>query len=70
MATKRPAPKKLSTKKLAKKIAPRLERWEELGNPRIDQLLRDRTVELLNTLEPPEDHDEIIARGEAFLSAG
>lgn len=44
-----------------------LERWEELGRPRLEQLLRDRTVELLNTAEPPEDHDAIIARGEAFL---
>ena len=44
-----------------------LERWEELGNPRLEQLLRDRTVELLETSEPPDDHDDIIARGEAFL---
>jgi trimethylamine--corrinoid protein Co-methyltransferase len=44
-----------------------LEKWEELGNPRMEQLLRDRTVELLSNQEAPEDHDSIIARGEEFL---
>ena len=44
-----------------------LEKWEELGNPRIEQLLRDRTLELLSNQEPPEDHDEIISKGEALL---
>ncbi len=44
-----------------------LEKWEELGNPRMEQLLRDRTVELLSNQEVPEDHDSIIARGEEFL---
>ncbi|MCI0615956.1 trimethylamine methyltransferase family protein [bacterium] len=45
-----------------------LEKWEELGNPRMEQLLRDRTVELLSNQEAPEDHDSIIARGEEFLA--
>ncbi|HSE42284.1 MAG TPA: trimethylamine methyltransferase family protein [Acidobacteriota bacterium] len=44
-----------------------LEKWEELGNPKMEQLLRDRTVELLSNQEAPEDHDEIIRRGEEFL---
>jgi trimethylamine---corrinoid protein Co-methyltransferase len=44
-----------------------LEKWEELGNPRMEQLLRDRTVELLTNQEAPEDHDSIIGRGEEFL---
>jgi trimethylamine:corrinoid methyltransferase-like protein len=46
-----------------------LEKWEELGNPRMEKLLRDRTVELLSNQEAPEDHDEIIARGEEFLGS-
>jgi trimethylamine--corrinoid protein Co-methyltransferase len=46
-----------------------LEKWEELGNPRIEQLLRDRTLELISSQEPPEDHDELIARGEAYLKS-
>ncbi len=46
-----------------------LEKWEELGNPRMEQLLRDRTVELLTNQEGPEDHDSIIRRGEEFLTS-
>jgi len=46
-----------------------LERWEELGNPRVEQLLRDRTLELLATQEPPDDHGDVIARGESFLGS-
>lgn len=45
-----------------------LEKWEELNNPQMQQLLRDRTIELLNNQEPPDDHDEIIRKGEAFLT--
>ena len=45
-----------------------LEKWEELNYPRIEQLLRDRTIELLATQEPPDDHDEIIAKGEEHLT--
>ena len=44
-----------------------LEKWEELNYPRMEQLLRDRTVELISTQEPPEDHDELIRKGEEFL---
>jgi trimethylamine---corrinoid protein Co-methyltransferase len=46
-----------------------LEKWEELEHPRMEQLLRDRTIELLSNQEPPEDHDEIIRKGEAFLNS-
>ena len=31
-----------------------LEKWEELGNPRMEQLLRDRTVEFLSNQEAPK----------------
>jgi trimethylamine--corrinoid protein Co-methyltransferase len=46
-----------------------LEKWEELGNPRMEQLLRDRTVELLTNQEAPDDHDAIIAKGEEFITS-
>lgn len=46
-----------------------LERWEEMGNPKLEQLLRDRTVELLSNQEMPDDHDEIIRKGEEFLTS-
>ena len=44
-----------------------LEKWEELGSPRIEDLLRERTIELLSNQEGPDDHDDLIARGEEFL---
>jgi trimethylamine--corrinoid protein Co-methyltransferase len=46
-----------------------LERWEELKHPRMEQLLRDRTIELLENQEPPDDHDEVIRKGEEFLKS-
>jgi trimethylamine--corrinoid protein Co-methyltransferase len=45
-----------------------LERWEELGRPRADAVLRERTAEMMRDAEPPEDHEEIVARGEAYIA--
>jgi len=44
-----------------------LEKWEEEGRPPADRLVRERTRDLLAEVEPPEDHDELLARGEEFL---
>ena len=44
-----------------------LDRWQTRGNPSADQLLRRHTLELIRDLRPPQDHDQIIARGEAFI---
>lgn len=51
------------------KIFPRwsLERWEERGRPQIVDLLRQHTQELLSTSQPPQDHDELVRRGEVFI---
>jgi len=51
------------------KIFPRwsLERWEERGRPRIDDLLRQHTQDLLSTSQPPQDHAELVERGEIFI---
>jgi hypothetical protein len=43
-----------------------LEKWQE-ERPVADRLLRERTRDLLAETEPPEDHDEVLARGEEFL---
>ncbi len=45
-----------------------LDKWRETGEPPADKILNDRTCELLNNLVVPKDHDDIISRGEAFLS--
>ena len=51
------------------KIFPRWsrERWEARGRPRIDDLLRQHTQELLSTCQPPQDHAELVERGENFI---
>ena len=44
-----------------------LDQWQTEGNPQADKLLRMRTQEIMENLPVPEDHAEIIARGEAFI---
>ena len=41
--------------------------WRQQGQPTADARLRAHTRELLEGLEPPEDHDELVARGEEFI---
>jgi trimethylamine--corrinoid protein Co-methyltransferase len=45
-----------------------LEKWQERGAPEAGKLLRQHTQRLLDGLEPPEDHAELRARGEAFIT--
>jgi trimethylamine--corrinoid protein Co-methyltransferase len=51
-------------------LGPRLslEAWQEAGSPRVDGLLRKRTIELLRTSLPPPDHDEMLDRGRRFVA--
>ena len=51
-------------------IFPRLslEKWEARNRPQAEQLLREHTQQLLEDCRPPDDHDELIARGEAFIN--
>lgn len=46
-----------------------LEEWEEKGQPRFEDLLREHTRELLEDQTPLDDHDDLIAKGEAFIEA-
>jgi len=46
-----------------------LEKWQERGFPKAERLLREHTRDLLESLEPPEDHAELLARGEAFVES-
>jgi trimethylamine--corrinoid protein Co-methyltransferase len=45
-----------------------LEDWKAAGKPKADDILRRHTREFLDNMTPPEDHDELIAKGEAFIS--
>jgi len=46
-----------------------LEKWHELGSPAAQRLLREHTVRVLESLEPPADHAELMAQGEAFIES-
>jgi trimethylamine:corrinoid methyltransferase-like protein len=46
-----------------------LEDWQAGGCPRAGDALRQYTQQLLGQLEPPGDHDELMARGKAFIQA-
>ena len=44
-----------------------IEAWRQQGCPKADERLRSHTRELLEGLAPPEDHVDVISRGEAFI---
>ncbi len=44
-----------------------LDEWQLKGNPQADKMLRTRVRDLLYDLPIPEDHADIIARGERFI---
>ena len=45
-----------------------LEKWQDMGTPEAGGILRKHTVSLLETLKPPEDHGDLMDRGEAFIT--
>jgi trimethylamine--corrinoid protein Co-methyltransferase len=44
-----------------------LDEWQTKGSPQADKVLRTRTCDLLDDLPVPEDHSDIIARGDNFI---
>jgi trimethylamine--corrinoid protein Co-methyltransferase len=46
-----------------------IEAWSERGRPRADDRLRDHTQQMLGSLQAPEDHDDLIHRGEEFIKS-
>jgi len=53
------------------KLAPHwsLEKWQAQGMPRIEDRLRQQTIQMMESAHPPEDHDEWIGRGESFIQS-
>jgi len=45
-----------------------LEKWVDLGRPRADARIRERARDLLAQAPAPDDHDEILAKGEALIA--
>jgi trimethylamine--corrinoid protein Co-methyltransferase len=46
-----------------------MENWQKAGEPPARQVLRERTQELLASALAPEDHDELMRKGEAFIKS-
>ncbi len=44
-----------------------MEKWMDQGQPKAIDLLRQYTRQLLSELKAPEDHDELINKGEEFI---
>ncbi len=44
-----------------------LEKWQSKGCPKVDEFLRKYTVQILENMSAPEDHDELIEKGERFI---
>jgi trimethylamine--corrinoid protein Co-methyltransferase len=44
-----------------------VEAWSEEGCPTADDKLRNHTRQLLEDLQAPDDHEDLIGRGEAFI---
>ncbi len=45
-----------------------MEKWLDAGQPHAQKWLKDYSVEFLKTLPVPEDHDELIGKGEEFIA--
>jgi trimethylamine--corrinoid protein Co-methyltransferase len=45
-----------------------MENWQKAGEPPARQVLREKTRELLASAPAPDDHDELIRKGEEFIS--
>ncbi len=46
-----------------------LEEWKKEGRPRAGKVLRERTCDILDKLEPHDDHDQLLAAGEKFIES-
>jgi trimethylamine---corrinoid protein Co-methyltransferase len=63
--------KKYKTGYYVNPIFPRwsMEKWIDAGQPHVQKKLSDYTIEFLKDLPVPEDHDELMKKGEEFIQA-
>jgi trimethylamine--corrinoid protein Co-methyltransferase len=45
-----------------------MEKWQEAGSPTARHVLREKTQDLLASTSAPDDHDELMGKGEEFIS--
>jgi trimethylamine--corrinoid protein Co-methyltransferase len=46
-----------------------LDKWQKKGCPKADEVLRNFTMQRMENLEKPDDHDELIEKGERFIQS-
>jgi trimethylamine--corrinoid protein Co-methyltransferase len=63
--------KKYKTGYYVNPIFPRwsMEKWIDAGQPHVQKKLSDYTIEYLKDLPVPEDHEELMRKGEEFIKA-
>jgi trimethylamine--corrinoid protein Co-methyltransferase len=44
-----------------------MEKWRDAGEPSATQVLREKTIALLESAPAPADHDDLMAKGEEFI---
>jgi hypothetical protein len=44
-----------------------MEKWLAAGQPHVQTHLKEYAIEFLKDLPAPEDHDELIGKGEEFI---
>ena len=44
-----------------------LEKWQEIGQPKADKYLVEKTLQLIADGRQPDDHDDLLERGERFI---
>jgi trimethylamine:corrinoid methyltransferase-like protein len=63
--------KKYKTGYYVNPIFPRwsMEKWIEAGQPHVQERLREYTVEVLEDLPVPDDHEELMGKGDEFIKS-
>jgi trimethylamine--corrinoid protein Co-methyltransferase len=63
--------KKYKTGYYVNPIFPRwsMEKWIDAGRPHVQKMLSDYTIEFLKDLPVPQDHEELMRKGEEFIKA-
>ena len=46
-----------------------MEKWMGAGQPQVQKTLREYTIEFLKDLPAPEDHDELMSKGEEYINS-
>jgi hypothetical protein len=44
-----------------------MEKWIAAGQPHVQKKLSDYTINFLNDLPAPDDHEELMRKGEEFI---